>query len=99
MGPERWLDGSISDDTVASYFNPFGNGVRHCIGKNLALLEARIALHALVARYSFAETDPSAFVLVLLPALAPKQGLRITVSKRKSSDLAARNECHVSKRQ
>jgi len=80
--PERWLDGSISQDTMSSFFNPFGNGVRHCIGKNLSLLEVRTALHTILRRYTFKERDSAAFEMVIIPGLAPKPGLHIIVEKR-----------------
>jgi cytochrome P450 len=49
--PERWLGGSAAskyegDETET--FQPFGMGTRNCIGRNLALMEARMILARLV---------------------------------------------------
>jgi cytochrome P450 len=51
-----------------AYF-PFGGGPRGCIGEHLALLEARILLQTLLARYQLASLDAQ-------PALAPLVALR-----------------------
>ncbi|CAD6585065.1 MAG: hypothetical protein TREMPRED_004040 [Tremellales sp. Tagirdzhanova-0007] len=52
--PERWLeeDGSFAANRGPSL--PFGNGVRRCFGKNLALLEMRLFFAQLNMTYFFA---------------------------------------------
>ena len=47
--PERWEKA----EPTPYEFNPFGGGPRLCIGKNLALMEARTILSFLLARYRF----------------------------------------------
>ena len=50
--PERWLDGKAAKiDTYV--FPAFNAGPRLCLGKNMALLEAKTCLLTLFARYRF----------------------------------------------
>ena len=45
--PERWLpDGGYDDDREG--FRPFSDGLRGCLGKNLAMLEMRVVLAKVV---------------------------------------------------
>jgi cytochrome P450 len=49
--PERWVggsDGSRYEGDERETFQPFGMGTRNCIGKSLALMEARMILARLV---------------------------------------------------
>ncbi len=75
--PERWAD---TDQTRFSYF-PFGGGPRHCIGKNLAKLEAQIILAMVAEKYELDYTGPE---LELRPTLTlhPKDGMKMEISER-----------------
>eukprot|EP01064_Diplonema_japonicum_P012952 TRINITY_DN2030_c1_g1_i1.p1 TRINITY_DN2030_c1_g1~~TRINITY_DN2030_c1_g1_i1.p1 ORF type:complete len:498 (+),score=128.49 TRINITY_DN2030_c1_g1_i1:48-1496(+) len=48
--PERWMSGDLPDDYT---YNTFNAGPRLCLGKNMALLEAKVALLTLAEKYSF----------------------------------------------
>lgn len=48
--PERWLGGETKALPPFAYF-PFGDGQRPCIGRDFALLEARLVLAIIAARH------------------------------------------------
>ena len=75
--PERWAD---TDRQRFAYF-PFGGGPRHCIGKNLAKLEAQIILAMVADEYELSYTGPE---LELRPTLTlhPSDGMEMELSKR-----------------
>ena len=50
--PERWLDlGSGKYSTNTSAFVPFSAGPANCVGKNLALLEIRLTVAAILQKF------------------------------------------------
>uniref|UniRef100_A0A7S0QJV4 Cytochrome P450 n=1 Tax=Cryptomonas curvata TaxID=233186 RepID=A0A7S0QJV4_9CRYP len=51
--PERWEDPAAAD-ALGRLFLPFASGRRNCVGQNLAMLELRMVLAALVQRFSVA---------------------------------------------
>ena len=56
--PERWLDASSGKfATDRSAFIPFASGHANCVGKNLAWMEMRMVVAAIVQRFDmkFAE--------------------------------------------
>lgn len=55
--PERFAGDNPEDKHRFSYF-PFGGGARMCIGKELALLEARIILSLVVNEFRLERTEP-----------------------------------------
>jgi cytochrome P450 len=79
--PERWKPEHRKERPRFAYF-PFGGGPRHCIGKHLALLEARLILATTASRYrlEFTGEDP----LELLPTLTahPRNGMPMRVERR-----------------
>lgn len=77
--PERFLDGSEED--INSKFMPFSKGKRDCIGKYFALLEAKLAVSALVMRYDLECDDPTDHIFQLLTNI-PKQGAKVRFSRR-----------------
>ncbi|KAI0067765.1 high nitrogen upregulated cytochrome P450 monooxygenase 2 [Artomyces pyxidatus] len=52
--PERWLgtDAAITAHNLTAFF-PFSYGPYNCVGKNLALLEIRMAVASLVQKFNF----------------------------------------------
>ncbi|KAL5497722.1 hypothetical protein ACEPAH_2653 [Sanghuangporus vaninii] len=59
--PERWIDDSNKFTTNTSAFIPFSTGPANCVGKNLALLEMRMVVAAIVQKFDIkftADYDP-----------------------------------------
>jgi cytochrome P450 len=56
---------------------PFGSGAHNCIAQFFAIPFAKYVLHLLLTRYRFERTDDGEFVLVLVPATFPKDGLKM----------------------
>jgi len=83
--PERFLDGSEeppqSQYTIADKFTPFSRGPRDCIGKYFALIEAKLAVAALVARYDFACVDPAERMALLITTM-PANGAQVRFRPR-----------------
>lgn len=77
--PERFLDGS--EEGLADKFIPFSRGPRDCIGKYFALLEGKIAVSAMVARYDFECIDPNETIKPQLTSL-PRNGAKVRFSRR-----------------
>jgi len=79
--PERWSD-ERSEDRHRFAFFPFGGGPRHCIGKHLALLEAKLIIATIASDYrlDFQGETP----LELLPSLTvhPRQEMAMRVEER-----------------
>jgi cytochrome P450 len=79
--PERWAPERAGDRPRFAYF-PFGGGPRHCIGKHLAMLEARLIIATTASEYrlEFLGDTP----LDLLPSLTvhPRQEMRMEVTER-----------------
>lgn len=49
--PERWLDPESNLDDMKRLFMPFSKGTRDCLGKNLALMEIKIFVAAIIKEY------------------------------------------------
>jgi cytochrome P450 len=77
--PERW-DGR-SDRERFAYF-PFGGGPRHCIGKNLAKLEAQIILAKVASEYELDYTGTGEPVLRPTLTPHPADGMEMTITER-----------------
>jgi len=77
--PERMLDGSEGDvDAKLMYF---AKGPRDCLGKYFALLEAKLALAALVSRYDLRCVDPDERITYNLTNV-PANGAKVRFSPR-----------------
>jgi cytochrome P450 len=81
--PQRWRPERASERPRFAYF-PFGGGPRHCIGRQLALLEARLIVATVGSEYrlTYAEDGP----MELLPTLTahPAGGLEMRVERREN---------------
>jgi cytochrome P450 len=76
--PDRFLGGRVP---VTHYF-PFGGGVRHCLGRDLALLEIRMVTAAVLRRRELRCVDTGAGVPRLRgSAAAPDTKLRMVVTR------------------
>ena len=80
--PERFM-GDAGRENVASFaFLPFSKGPRDCIGKYFALLEAKIALAALVCRYDGDVVDANEEYATRLTSI-PRNGCKVNLRRRK----------------
>ena len=86
--PERWKPERKDDRPRFAYF-PFGGGPRHCIGKHLALLEARLILATTASRYRLDYTGPEPLELTPTLTAHPRDGMPMRVEKR--ADAPARD--------
>ena len=79
--PERWLAEDSRDRPRFAYF-PFGGGPRHCIGKNLAELEAKTILAVIAREYelSYEGQDPPELAPSL--TLHPRDGMEMAIEER-----------------
>jgi len=80
--PDRWIN---PDPRLEATTMPFSAGVRNCVGQNLAMLELRVALAAIVRRFAFRVVqEPEPFGCF---TMRPK-GLRLAFERRKECDSA-----------
>jgi cytochrome P450 len=82
--PRRFIEHKFSPH---EWF-PFGGGIRRCIGMAFAIYEMKMIIGAVLARASLLleETEPPAMVRRSI-TLAPKGGVRVKVSKRRTSHI------------
>lgn len=59
--PAKWQGGALYPNEIASdfAFMPFGGGTRKCVGDQFAMLEATVALAAIVHNFDFHFADPT----------------------------------------
>ncbi|KAI5426320.1 hypothetical protein KIW84_031934 [Lathyrus oleraceus] len=65
---------------LAAWF-PFGLGSRTCVGKNLALVEAKIALALIIQSYSFVVSPSYKHAPILFITLQPQHGAQIIFTR------------------
>ena len=82
FNPERWADLHVSPPQRGT-FAPFGGGARKCIGDNLGMTMAVLALASIAARWKLAPLPDARVRPVLRTLLAPR-GLRMTVTSRQA---------------
>jgi len=80
--PDRWLDGKI-DPNLARLITSFGMGTRACPGQQLAELEMRGLISAVLQRYDFLPSPKNPidftphFALATWPKKHPKVFVRL----------------------
>jgi cytochrome P450 len=79
--PSRWSGGLQTRLPKCAYF-PFGAGPRACIGNTFALMEATLALAAIVRRFRFLPVPDHPVVPWPSLTLRPRQGIRVVLSQR-----------------
>jgi cytochrome P450 len=77
--PDRW-DRDVDRPRFA-YF-PFGGGPRHCIGKALSLLEAKLIVASVGQRYSLRRVDDGPLDLRPSLTMHPTDGMEMAVEPR-----------------
>jgi cytochrome P450 len=75
--PERWLKGG----SFQSQFISFSRGPRDCLGKYFAILEAKIAISAIVQAYDMECVDPNDCILYRVTS-CPRDGAKVRLSRR-----------------
>ncbi|KAI3820190.1 hypothetical protein L1987_14048 [Smallanthus sonchifolius] len=78
FNPMRFLE---PRNHLASFF-PFGLGPRVCVGQNLAIVEAKIALAMIVGRYSFVVSPSYVHAPMQSLTLQPQYGAQMIFSRR-----------------
>ena len=79
--PERWRPERRGDRPRFAYF-PFGGGPRHCIGKHLAELEAKLIVAVIAKRFELSYAGPDPVALQPSLTLHPRDGMEMTVRER-----------------
>lgn len=80
--PERWSSEFKASIPRFSYF-PFGGGPRSCIGEPLAWSEGIIVLSNIIKRWKITlDEEKTNIQLQPLVTLRPKNGIKMTISKR-----------------
>jgi cytochrome P450 len=79
--PHRFDPGRFLDQRIPrGHYFPFGGGTRHCLGRDLAMLEVRMFVTAVLRRRSLRCVNPRAGVPQLRgAAMAPASSLRMRV--------------------
>jgi len=84
--PERFL-GDEGRKKINSFdFLPFSKGSRDCIGKYFALLEAKIALAALIVRFDGTVVDPDKEVYTANVTNVPMNGCLVKLVRRSEAE-------------
>jgi cytochrome P450 len=79
--PERFSQGRSQDRPRFAYF-PFGGGPRQCIGKDFAMVEARLVLATMAQRYRLRLVPGHPVALEPLITLRPRHGMKMTMERR-----------------
>ncbi|KAG6589872.1 Cytochrome P450 734A1, partial [Cucurbita argyrosperma subsp. sororia] len=77
FNPERFSDGVSRAGNHPVGFIPFGLGVRNCIGQNLAVLEAKLAMVIILQRLSFRLAPTYQHAPAVMMLLYPQYGAPI----------------------
>jgi len=85
--PERFVKGSdIYEDQNHHAFLAWGLGPRMCVAADFALMEAKLALINLYAKFTFEYTDEKPFKLTFGASLGPEHGVEVYVHKRQKEE-------------
>lgn len=90
--PERFLEDGEGARARAHVFFPFGGGRRRCIGATFAQMEMRMIMARLYQRYDLTRAeDSNPMPMVKGITLAPKDGLRVVATARRSKTRSHRS--------
>jgi cytochrome P450 len=79
--PDRFAPERRADRPRFAYF-PFGGGPRHCIGKQLSMLEAKLILGTVATRYSLSYAREEPFDLRGSLTMHPREPMEMTLRAR-----------------
>jgi len=79
--PERFSSERRADRPRFAFF-PFGGGPRHCIGKHLSLLEAKLIVATVVSEYSLAFEGETPLELMPSLTMHPRQEMAMGLEPR-----------------
>lgn len=80
--PDRFSPERMADKQKKFGFVPFGGGMRECIGKEFARLEAKILASMLARNYDWELLPDQDLTMQIVPTPLPKDGLKIKFSRR-----------------
>ncbi|RZR76526.1 hypothetical protein BHM03_00001361 [Ensete ventricosum] len=82
FNPERFAEGvSNACKNHQMVFFPFGGGPRNCIGQNFALMEAKMALSAILQHFSFELSPAYAHAPLIVLSLVPQHGAHLRLRR------------------
>jgi cytochrome P450 len=84
--PERWTPEFISTLPKYAYF-PFGGGPRVCIGNTFAMMEVVLLLATIAQKFRLQLAPDQKVTLQPAMSLRPRDGIKMTLSKRLSEKL------------
>lgn len=81
FNPARFARGVAHAAKSPMAFMPFGLGARHCIGQNLAIIQAKLAMAMILMRFSFELAPTYQHAPTILIFLCPHYGAPIIFQK------------------
>jgi len=77
FNPDRFINSKRSQNSFT--FIPFGMGKRNCIGQNLAMMEAKVALALLAQNFSWKLSEGQKIAYDVMITLKPKYGINVDI--------------------
>lgn len=79
--PDRFAKGIAGACKIPQAYMPFGVGARTCLGQNFAMMELKVILSLVLAKFSFSLADTYRHSPVFRLVILPEFGVSITVEK------------------
>lgn len=80
--PDRFSPERAADKQQTFGYVPFGGGMRECIGKEFARLEAKVLASLLTRHYQWEILPDQDLAFQIVPTPLPKDGLKVRFSRR-----------------